>query len=285
MRETDVERGEYGPRAQAALSTLQARFGQSYINNMRAELGSPQPLTMGSIANPDVSSAAGVNAWGAGQIGDVNARGPHVSISDDLRDPLISSNVATRLSEGGGRMDGAGHAADAVRDGARTQAGALRGDVLGTLDSSLLSSVPIVSSIYGMVTGAKPQTSFQAAPFVQQQGVGVKSGVRLQGLSPSMAPVISAVTTSAHNLGLGPPTISSALDGHHGLHGHRTLHPSGNALDFRANTMSPAMGQQFANTIRGSLPRDYDVVWEPHPENPDNRHVHVEYDPKPGKAR
>ena len=285
MRETDVEHGEYGPRAQAALSMLQARFGQSYINNMRAELGTPQPLTMGSVANPSVSSAAGVNAWGAGQIAGVNASGPKVSISDDFRDPSISSGVATRLSEGGGRMNAAGHAADAVRDGARAQAGALRGDVRGTLDSSLLSSVPIMSSIYGIITGAKPQTSFQAAPFVQQQGVAVKPGVRLQGLSPSMAPVISAVTTSAQNLGLEPPTISSALDGHHGLHGRRTLHPSGNALDFRANTMPPAMGERFANTIRGSLPRDYDVVWEPHPENPDNRHVHVEFDPKPGKRR
>ena len=285
MRETDVERGEYGPRAQAALSTLQARFGQSYVNNMRAELGSPQPLTMGSIANPGVSSAASVNAWGSRQIGDVNARGPHLSISDDFRDPAISSGVATRLSEGGGRMDAAGHEADAVRDGARAQGGALRGDVEGTLGSSLLSSVPLVSSVYGWVTGAKPQTSFQAAPFVQQQGVGVKPGVRLQGLSASMAPVISAVTTSSHNLGLGAPTISSALDGHHGLHGRRTLHPSGNALDFRANTMSPTMGERFASTIRGSLPRDYDVVWEPHPEKPNNRHVHVEYDPKSGKGR
>ena len=282
MRESDVKNGDYGPRAERAFDQLQERFRRSYIEDMRAELGSPSPLAVGGVPRPDVSSAAGVTSWGYRQIGDVNAHGPNVSIDSDLRDSAISGSVADRLDGSNGRMDTREKQARADGLLAHGLGDGLSGNVRRTLNAPLTSSIPGVGPMIDGLRGREPLANFQARPFVRQYGLDIKEDVKLAGLSPTMAPAISAISASARNMALTAPVVTSALDG---VHGRRSLHYVGRAVDIRANTMSPEMGERFANTIRSSLARDFDVVWEHDPKDPMNRHIHVEHDPKPRKGK
>lgn len=282
MRDSDLDGGRASGPQRMARDMLEDRFGDSYVANMRAELGSPQPLSLGTVGRPDVSSAAGVTSWGGRQMSEVSASGPQVSIRDDLRDPSISSAVGERIASGDRRMDAAGSDANDVRDEARANASGLHGNVQSTLDSKLYTSVPVVSSLVGALTGEAPQARFAPAPFVQAHGVGLKGNVRLQGLSPSMAPAISVISSSSRGLGFGAPTITSARDS---KHGHDSLHYVGRAIDVRANHLSPEQGAIYAESIRRSLGGNYDVLFEYNRNDPTNRHVHIEFDPKAPRRR
>ncbi len=279
MRESDVKSGEYGPRAERALNMLQHRFTQSIKDEMRAELGSPEPLGMGSVPRPDVSSAAEVRGFGDANMGAVRSLAPQIDIRDDLRDSTITTGVADRLDGSGARMDARERQAGADGRLAHGLGDGLRANNQRGRDAPLYSSMPGVGPIVDGVMGREALTNFQGRPYVQQQGLGIKPGVRLSGLKPEMAPVIQSVASSAASLGLRPPTITSALDGVHGKGGTvRTLHPSGHAVDIRTRDMTSGQAAALARRIDASLPSSYDVVLK-------SDHIHTEYDPEPKGRR
>jgi conjugal transfer mating pair stabilization protein TraG len=280
MRDSDLDGGHSSGPQRDARDVLEDRFGKSYVDDMHAELGTPQRLGSGTLSRPDVSSDAGVRNWGNGEVAAVNSQGPSVNLRGDLREPAISSSVADRLDGSDGRMEAHGRQARADGLLAHGLGDGLSDSVQGTLNSSLGSTMPGIGPIVDRAIGRTPQTSFQAAPFVHREGVAVKDGVNLQGLSPALAPAITAIGSSARNIGLTAPTITSARDGHHNS---GSLHPDGRALDVRANNLSVGQGKALADGIRNSLPSSYDVLFEFDRANPGNRHVHVEFDPKTPK--
>jgi hypothetical protein len=233
MRDSDLDGGHQNGPQRNARDVLEDRFASSYINDMHAELGTPQRLGTGTIARPNVSSEAGGRGWGNQEVGAVNSQGPSVNLQSDLREPAISTSVADRLDGSDGRMEAHGRQARADGLLAHGLGDGLSDNVQGSLNSSLGSTIPGIGPIVDRAIGRTPQASFQAAPFVHRELVGVKDGVNLNGLSPAMEPAITAIGSSARNMGLTAPTITSGRDGHHGV---GSLHPSGRALDVRQTT-------------------------------------------------
>ena len=70
-------------------------------------------------------------------------------------------------------------------------------------------------------------------------------------------------------------TITSGRDG---VHGPKSLHPKGLALDLRANFWTPAEAEEVANKLRDALTSDFDVLLELKPDGSVS-HIHTEYDP------
>lgn len=76
--------------------------------------------------------------------------------------------------------------------------------------------------------------------------------------------------------------INSVNDG---KHSRASLHYSGNAFDLDTHDGAPGerfckfpiSGSVLADQIRNALPPDFDVIFE---DEPDNEHIHVEYQPK-----
>ena len=96
-----------------------------------------------------------------------------------------------------------------------------------------------------------------------------------------MYPVFSVVVNAADRLNLPQATVTSGSDGKHGTLTGSTLHPSGNALDFRTNNITQKHGQQLSRLVKAQLGNDYDVVFE-RSKDGRNNHLHIEYDPKSG---
>ena len=108
-------------------------------------------------------------------------------------------------------------------------------------------------------------------------GVGMKSGVRISDLDPSMEPVIGAVVQATRNLGLPQPVITAGRDGRHSPN---SLHYGGLALDFRGNNISIADGTRLEAEVRRLLGAGYDVGYETFRNAPARNHLHVEHDPR-----
>ena len=99
----------------------------------------------------------------------------------------------------------------------------------------------------------------------------LKPGVRLEGLSPQMA-LAALIVQSCYDS--ASCTITSANDGQHS---EKSLHYSGNALDFRTKDYFGDK-RMLVNAVRKALGPEFDVVFED--EGTPNEHLHVEYDPK-----
>lgn len=61
-------------------------------------------------------------------------------------------------------------------------------------------------------------------------------------------------------------------------HGAVSLHPSGNAADIRTRHLPVVELPALHRALKDALGGDYDVVLE-------KTHLHIEYDPKPKKAK
>jgi len=106
-------------------------------------------------------------------------------------------------------------------------------------------------------------------------GIGKKPGANIGGLVPTMIPVMGEVAAAAEDLRLPRPVLTSGNDGHHK---RRSLHYQNRALDFRGNNIRDFQGHALHKLLRMRLGDQYDVLFEQN-ENPQNDHIHVEYDP------
>ena len=71
--------------------------------------------------------------------------------------------------------------------------------------------------------------------------------------------------------------ISSANDS---IHSPNSLHYKNLAIDIRAKKYNRTIMLKIQNKLSKELGKDYDVLYEEHPDDPDNNHIHIEYDPK-----
>ena len=122
--------------------------------------------------------------------------------------------------------------------------------------------------------------TIDASPLAQRYGVSIKPGTNIRNLDPAIVPAISAVAGASYSLRLTAPTITSGRDRQHHV---GSLHPKGDALDFRGNNISVPQGQTLAKNVRAQLGSKYDVLFETSRDDPANNHLHVEYDPKHGR--
>ena len=97
----------------------------------------------------------------------------------------------------------------------------------------------------------------------------IKHGVSLSRLSHHMLLVWLVVDSLWADAG-SEAVITSGRDG---VHSQRSKHYTGQALDFRTNTLTSQEVQRLAQECRDILGNDYDVVVEAN-------HLHIEYDPK-----
>ena len=270
MRDSDLT-----PQRRNVRSVLEERFQQSYLDDMRRELGPVDHLGKSDIARPASTTAEGVAAWGSGQVGGLEAQAPRLRVGTDERDASTAGLVSDRLAGADGRLDYHQRDAGALSGDIHRHGDNLEGVVHARQEAWNLRTMPVIEALVGGVGG-----TLDATPFAQQQGVSIKPGTNIRNLDPAIVPAISAVATGSHSLGLTAPTITSGRDRKHHAH---SLHPAGDALDFRGNNLSITQGNALARNVQATLGRNYDVVFETFPNDPANNHLHAEYDPKPTK--
>lgn len=113
--------------------------------------------------------------------------------------------------------------------------------------------------------------------------VTFKPNVPQNTLSPNVSREFDLFESVAINKGVPEPVITSTTDVDP-LRVPGSLHPSGNACDIRGNTLTDKEQDDFAKALADALGDDFDVVSEHFGSNPASDHIHVEYDPRPGKT-
>ena len=120
----------------------------------------------------------------------------------------------------------------------------------------------------------------------------IKEGVILRPnhFRPMMTAIVHAVLKTAPGLYGNAVTITSALrrvDETKGERSKGSLHEKCWAFDFRCKNISARdqaererIAHDWADDIREILGTDYDVMAHGGETNPDNLHIHVEFDPK-----
>ncbi|MDP3674675.1 MAG: conjugal transfer protein TraG N-terminal domain-containing protein [Novosphingobium sp.] len=277
MRDVDLDGGRTQGPQRDARDVLEDRFQRSYVEDMQRDLGPVGPLGAGSIANPSSVSAAGVQAWGRSQMGEVDAVGPQVAVVSDSRDAALSGLVGDRIGAANERMDFHQRDTNFSNGDIHRRGDALFGDVKAAQHATLITTMPGIGQLFTQ------GSTVDATNYVRAQGMSVDHGSRITSLDRSMLPAISSVAAASRDLGLPRPVITSAQDGVHTAPG--TLHPDGKALDFRGRNISVAQGQQLEVRVQQALGPDYDVDFETSRKNPSNNHLHVEYDPKPKRRK
>jgi conjugal transfer mating pair stabilization protein TraG len=267
MRDSDLT-----PQQRNVRDVLEERFQQSYLDDMHRELGPVGPLGKSSIGAPESMTATGVRGWGSGEVGAIKTQAPHILVGTDERDPSMAGAVLDRLDGADARLDEHEHHAGESRGDIYRHGDQLRGTVGARVNAWSVRTLPIVESVLGPVGG-----QVDAVPFAQANGVSIKPGTNIRNLDPAITPAISAVAAGSRSLGLTAPTITSGRDRHHHV---GSLHPRGDALDFRANNLSITQGEALAGYVRSRLGSNYDVVFETSRADPSNNHLHVEYDSK-----
>lgn len=104
--------------------------------------------------------------------------------------------------------------------------------------------------------------------------IQLKAGVKLTDMKPQMVLAATIVDCIYRKYVYEICVITSANDS---THSEKSLHYSGNALDFRTKTIGPLKATIVAE-IKAALGPDFDVILEG--LGTDNEHLHVEYDPK-----
>ncbi|MFM2099275.1 MAG: hypothetical protein RLZZ366_814 [Pseudomonadota bacterium] len=278
MRDSDLNE-----RQRQTRGVLEERFRHSVVGEMRRDLAPINPLSSSGIAPP----ASGVSGWGKSQIGAVDRGGPSTNITADSRDAGLSGLVGERISGANERMDRHQSDTNSSNGDLHRRGDALFDNVGNAQRQSLAQTMPFLASLYSSAQMASVPTGsgmrFDATGFIHSSGVNIKPGTNVRTLDAHMAPAIAIVSEESRGLGLTAPTVTSAQDRHHK---RDSLHPDGRALDFRGKNISTAEGQLLAGRVSQRLGPDYDVQFEVFPKNPDNNHLHAEYDPKPrGKPR
>jgi conjugal transfer mating pair stabilization protein TraG len=269
--------GELSPDQQRVRGILERKFESSFIDQMKQDLGPIGPLPARPIDAPSSGSAAEVSAWGNRQIGAANSGAPSITVGSDARDPALTGLVAGRLDGSDGRMDG--HRLQAGADGvlAHRLGDGVQDYATERNNSSLIRTMPVVGPAISYVERNLGTTTFDARPYAAAHGVAIKPGSNLSTLDVKMAPVISEVAVQTRGMGLTAPTVTSAQDRRHTSD---SLHPDGLALDFRGNNITVKEGRALARRVDAQLGPGYDVFFESSKRNPDNNHLHAEYDGK-----
>lgn len=270
--ETWMRNSDLTPQQRQVRGVLEERFQQSYLDDMHRELGPIEHLGKSTIGAPANTTAEGVRNWGSGQVAGVEAQAPQIRVGTDERDPSIGALVSERSDAADGRLDSHQHDAGMLGGNVHREVDRLGGVTSARQDAWSLRTLPLVEEALGPVGG-----TVDATPVAHSQGVAIKPGTNIRNLDPAIVPAISAVAAGTHSLGLTAPTITSGRDR---KHNDGSLHPEGNALDFRGNNLTITEGRALAGTVQRQLGRDYDVAFETFRDNPANNHLHTEYDPK-----
>ena len=128
------------------------RYMQSKVDQMREELGVvPDIPQERSLAGPEITSSAGVRAWGEGNQAAVEGRAPDVNVRASSRDTSLADDVAGRIEYGQERiLDGGRGRRDegvsAYRGAARQRDG-----VDERNHASLARTIPVVSRLLDKV--------------------------------------------------------------------------------------------------------------------------------------
>lgn len=103
----------------------------------------------------------------------------------------------------------------------------------------------------------------------------IKHDVRLDNLSTQMLLAALIIIGVFNKYGFDG-VISSGSEGHHS---RKSLHPRGNALDWRTRAIGvpESVSKEIADELRARLGPHFDVLWKP-------SHIHTEYDPEPPAA-
>jgi hypothetical protein len=100
------------------------------------------------------------------------------------------------------------------------------------------------------------------------------SKVSLRGLTPQMAAALPVVRDVFHD----NEADCIVTCGTEGKHSHTSLHPAGNALDFRTKHLDPPTKVKVLEGVQHGLPDEYDAILED--IRGPNEHLHVEWQPK-----
>jgi len=276
MRDVDLN-----DRQRQTRNVLEERFRNSFIEEMRNDLGPIGPLPSSGIAQP----AGDVKEWGSNQAGVVTNSGPSVKVRSDSRDASLTSLVGDRIEGANERMDAHQFDANFSNGDLHRRGEAMFTGSANAQNLSLGETMPIFGPLFERgSSGSAPGggTSFNATGYIRENGMSIKSGTNVTTLDSRMAPAISAVAQESQRLGLSPRTVTSAQDR---THTPGSLHPDGKALDFRGNNITITQGRALARGVSARLGPDYDVAYETFPRDPDNNHLHAEYDPKGGRRK
>ncbi|MGH2427462.1 MAG: hypothetical protein ACRDGV_01055 [Candidatus Limnocylindria bacterium] len=117
-------------------------------------------------------------------------------------------------------------------------------------------------------------------PTVGPEGSGSdieqKAGSDIEDLSDNMRDTFDDIVRVWDENDAGTPVITSGNDSKHGTN---SLHYDNDAIDLRGKNVSDEKQDQLADDLQDALGDDYDVISEKYPNNPNNDHIHVEYDP------
>mgnify|MGYP000968877340 CR=1 FL=1 len=82
-----------------------------------------------------------------------------------------------------------------------------------------------------------------------------------------------------HHVGV---LITSANDS---AHKPNSLHYKNRVIDIQGKGIDGKTMISIQDSLRKELGKDYDVLYEAYPNNPDRNHIHIEYDPKEKRRR
>ena len=253
------------PPQEEVRNVLIEKFMAERIEAMHRDLGlAPDP----TIKLPASRTTASIVDWHDGNSAGLAARAPRIAVGPAGRDRPLEARVAGDIDAGHARLQGSGASMRGALLTGHREADGLTAAVGAAHHATLGQTMPIAGNMLALA---------------RQHGLAVKPGVRLDGLSPLMAPGIEAVSRAARELGLPHGVVTS---GREGRHKHGSLHYEGRALDFRGNTLTIGQGRSLERLVQRQLGTDYQVQFEVFPAQPDRNHLHVEHDPKarPGKA-
>jgi conjugal transfer mating pair stabilization protein TraG len=250
------------------------------------------------LSGPSFSTSQEVESFGNAAISDVVASAPSISVGGPGRDTKLEAEVGGMINAAETQIDGTRGDMLSANAEAGTEASFMRQAVADRASGSLLDNISLGSNFntdreddrikqgggkysLGAPVVVKEHPPGNGSRVARQAGAALKPGVNLTKTTTDMYPVFSAVVNAADRLNLPQATVTSGSDGKHGMLTGSTFHPSGNALDFRANNITPKQGQQLSRLVKAQLGNDYDVVFE-RSKDGRNNHLHVEYDPKSG---
>jgi conjugal transfer mating pair stabilization protein TraG len=251
------------------------------------------------LGGPSFSASQEVESFGNAGISDVVASAPAISVGGPGRDAKLEAQVGGMISAAETQIDGTRDAMLSANAEAGTEASLMRQAVADRASGSLLDNISLGSNFntnreedritqgggkYSLAPPFLPKAEYSpgnGSRVARQAGAALKPGVNLTKTTTDMYPVFGAVVNAADRLNLPHATVTSGSDGNHGMLTGSTLHPSGKALDFRANNITPKQGEQLSRLVKAQLGDDFDVVFE-RPKDGKNNHLHVEYDPKSG---
>lgn len=251
------------------------------------------------LSGPSFSTSQEVESSGKAAIADVVASAPVISVGGPGRDEKLEAEVAGKISAAETQLDGTKGAMLNTNAEAGTEASFMKQAVADRASDSLWGNFSFGSNFntnreddridsgggkYSLAPPSLPKAEYSpgnGSRVARQAGAALKPGVNLTRTTTDMYPVFGAVVNAADRLNLPRAMVTSGSDGKHGMLTGSTLHPSGNALDFRANNITPKQGEQLSRLVKAQLGGDYDVVFE-RSKDGKNNHLHVEYDPKSG---